>query len=178
MKTARTGKAKNQGFTLMELMVILVVAAILATVGVPFWRSLMSSQHIKTATFDVMSMLIYTRSEAMKRNSDVTLNGIGTASGYTVTTVVSGTTTKLRQSDPVTGIQVSCVNTSTSPHSYMAQCPAAGLTYNSYGRLTGTYPPIELHAQVIGTTADTTSANSRCITLTLTGQPYITKGPC
>jgi type IV fimbrial biogenesis protein FimT len=61
------------GFTLVELMVTVVVAAILAVVAVPSFTSFTLNQRVKATSFELVSVLTYVRSEAIKRNDEITL---------------------------------------------------------------------------------------------------------
>ena len=173
MSTARTQETlprKQGGFTLVELMITLIIIVILSTAALPFYKAFITTQRIKSASFDMMAMFIFTRNEAMKRNANVTLNG--GPGGFTIT-LQNGTV--LRQQSAFTGIQIDCVNMATTPHSYM-NCPAAGLVYNGNGRLQGgNFPPVELHVINAG---DATTANFRCLTIDLSGRPNSKKGPC
>jgi type IV fimbrial biogenesis protein FimT len=87
---------RSGGFTLVELMVTLVVLAIALGIGVPGFRDFIEGQKVKTAAFDLSSALMVSRSEAIKRNADVTLapKTGGWTAGWTVK---SGTTTLLEQ---------------------------------------------------------------------------------
>jgi type IV fimbrial biogenesis protein FimT len=64
---------REHGLTLIELMVTLVVAAILITVAVPGFGSLVAEQRLVTATNQFVTALHLTRSEAVKRGGRVTL---------------------------------------------------------------------------------------------------------
>ena len=52
------------GFTLIELMVTIAIAAILATLAAPSFREYIVSQRIKNASFDLFTALTLARSEA------------------------------------------------------------------------------------------------------------------
>jgi type IV fimbrial biogenesis protein FimT len=64
---------KTHGFTLVELLVTLAVAAILMTVGVPSMRDLIRNNQLTAATNMFVSSLNIARSEAIKqgRNANV-----------------------------------------------------------------------------------------------------------
>lgn len=72
------------GFTLTELLVVIAISAILATSIAPFALSVVDEIRIRGYTNQFMSDLALARSEAIKRNSRVTLckseNGVGCAS--------------------------------------------------------------------------------------------------
>lgn len=59
------------GFSLVELMVCLTIAAGLTVIGVPILSGGLRSLKLKTVTQDFFSSLVLARSEAIKRNSRV-----------------------------------------------------------------------------------------------------------
>lgn len=61
----------NGGFTLVELLITMVIAVILATVAVPSFSSYIDNQRVRAGAQDLYSALQYARSEAVKRNADV-----------------------------------------------------------------------------------------------------------
>jgi type IV fimbrial biogenesis protein FimT len=72
------------GFTLIELIVTIAVAAILASLAAPSFRQFIASQRIKNASFDVVSALSMARSEAVTRNTDVYFGTSDWANGWYV----------------------------------------------------------------------------------------------
>lgn len=66
-------RTRNAGFTLLELMVVLVIAGILVGVGVPAMGTFIRSARMTSAANDVMAALHYARSEAIKRRAPVTV---------------------------------------------------------------------------------------------------------
>ncbi len=72
--------SKTRGFTLIELMVTLSVAAILLTVGVPSMRDLIANNRLTAATNVFVSSLNIARSEAIKqgRNASVCVSDTAT----------------------------------------------------------------------------------------------------
>jgi len=61
------------GFTLVELMVTLAVAAIVLTVGVPSFQTLIKNNRLTTAANALVASLNLARSEAIKRGVRVTV---------------------------------------------------------------------------------------------------------
>ena len=59
---------KTQGFTLIELMVVLALAAIIATFAAPSFQSSMARQKLNLAASDLLVSATQARSEAIKNN--------------------------------------------------------------------------------------------------------------
>jgi type IV fimbrial biogenesis protein FimT len=72
MKNARTCSARERGFTLFELMIVLSIAAVLAALAVPAMRSFLQNQQQSSAVTNLMTTLQYARSEAIKEDVPVT----------------------------------------------------------------------------------------------------------
>lgn len=65
--------AATRGFTLIELLVTLSIAAILLTVAVPNFITFVQNNRLAGQANDLVTMLNYARSEAVKRNQTITV---------------------------------------------------------------------------------------------------------
>jgi len=61
----------EQGFTLIELMITLVILAVLITVGVPSLTDFISTQRVRTTASDLISDMAFARAEAIKESRQV-----------------------------------------------------------------------------------------------------------
>jgi len=75
------GMRKNHGFTLVELLVALALVAILATVAVPGFNRLITSNRLTSEANDLLSTITYARSEAIRRGTHVSLCRVTVGSG-------------------------------------------------------------------------------------------------
>ena len=77
---------KQQGLTLIELMVTLAVAIILVTVGMPLFTGMVANNRATTQTNALVSAIKLARSEAVKRGTNVSIAAVSSdwANGWTV----------------------------------------------------------------------------------------------
>lgn len=72
-KLPSASHSRSGGFTLVELMVTLAVVAILATIGVPSYQTLVNNNRLTTQANSLVSAMNFARSEAIKRSQSVTV---------------------------------------------------------------------------------------------------------
>jgi len=121
--------ARQGGFTAIELMVTLAVVAILATLAAPAFQNLIAAQRIKSVASALNESLWVARSEALKRNDNVsfsfTNSGDGTVVGdWKVTQSSDGSGTAILQQAGSPAVMAT-----TSSHGNLL------FTFNSSGRL-------------------------------------------
>lgn len=71
--TKTTSKKKSAGFTLIELIATVSIAAILMSIAVPSFKTMIESNRLSTGTNELVSAFILARSEALKRSQNVTV---------------------------------------------------------------------------------------------------------
>lgn len=143
--------ARNRGFTLMELMITIAIAGILASLALPSFREYILTQKVKSASFDLVAALTLTRSEAIKRNTDVVM--AKAAGGWQDGWSVKVGATELRKQDPYSGVSISAGTT-------------ASITYSRDGRISA--GPVTF---IVNDNASNAQVMSRCIRIDLSGRP-------
>ncbi len=90
-------KHKSAGFTLIELMMVVVLLGIVASVGFPYFRTMLINSQIRNATESVVNGLQKARAEAVARNTNVSFT-LGAGSSWTVSVVNPASTIESRNS--------------------------------------------------------------------------------
>ena len=148
--TTHAGK-RHQGFTLVELMVVVVIIGILTTIAAPSFNELIDRQRVRNAATDLYVSLTRARSEALRLNQNVTLSP---SSG--------NWSLGWRIADPVTG---AILESHEAPRNLTVTGPAS-VTYKSSGRTTST-------ADSLFTITGSFSSSTRYVCLDLSGRPSI-----
>lgn len=172
--TAPRQQSKARGFTLVELLATLAIAAILTMVAIPSFRSLIEAQRIKSASFDMVAMLTLARSEAIKRNTQVTStpNNNDWKQGWVVQAQQGASTITLSQQSGITSaaITITCLQAGV-----VQSC--SPVTFDLSGHLKPPAQSIQIVTSAVTSGAGNLN-NSRCISVDLMGRPMSKKGTC
>ena len=185
------GCSRSQGFTLVELMIVLLILAIMLGMAAPAFRDLVRAQRVKTASFDVFSSLVLLRSEAITRGWTLTLRPPADgnwANGWTVECVDPEPNPELnrcRRGETNPTIPLVIRSQGALPNVIISAPAISRLCFDGVGRPTSTNPSGQACSVPSGagigfsiTATDVSAANSRCITMDIGGRPVSKTGPC
>lgn len=146
------------GFTLVELMVTVSIAAVLAALAVPSFQQLIASQRMRSASLDMVSDLVLARSEALKRGATVQVMpaGGGWVGGWTVR--LQNFATISERSQVGRGIAVTSTATSVS--------------FDRNGRVVNDGSTVRFALEEVGGT------RKRCVSLDPSGRPRSSPSGC
>lgn len=152
------------GFTILELMVVIAVAGILAAFAVPNFGEMMKNNCLVTKTNSMISSLQFARSEAVKRNNSVSLNALngGDATnewGMGWNIVDDSTATTIRV------VQQECSATTANETSNVTM-----INYSGDGFI--------VNNGTIDLCDDRTGETGRRITISVTGRPGVSEIVC
>ncbi len=152
-------KLNQKGFTLVELMITLAVAFIIAAVAAPSFKNIVLSQRVKTASFDVNAALTFTRSEAVKRNASVTMEATDDAweNGWSI----SADGTEIRVQEAYKGIAI------------VDSADLGLVTFSGNGRLSSAATDF-----TVSPADEVEGVASRCISISLSGRATSHSGGC
>lgn len=142
----------SAGFTIIELLIVVAIVGVLATLGAPNLRDLVVSQRVKTAASDLHLSLILARSEAIKRNATVQVVPVNTANWSLGWSVAAGSDVLSRQ-DAYSNVTFTG--------------PAANVAYVGTGRISGTAVSFFIRATSVAT------ITARCVQIEASGRPGI-----
>lgn len=155
-------RAWMRGFTLLELMLVITIAAILSGIGVPSFSRFIAEQRTIAAASDIQMALWRVRSEAIRLRADIALVPSDAQAGWESGWVAMDPTTdghELIRHGPLVGVT-------------LAGGPTQ-ILYRASGRLRGAaVSGIEIASKTNG------SVEKRCVNIDLTGQPMMAKGGC
>lgn len=152
-------KRNGAGFTLIELVITIAIVGVLATLALPSFRGYIQTQRVKSASFDLVAALTLTRSEAIKRNTNVVMSQAsgGWQNGWTIT--AGGQL--LRKQDAYSGLSI------TSSEG------VSSVTFRKDGR-----PASEDTDFTVNAAPTSSTISPRCISISLGGRPNTKLGAC
>jgi type IV fimbrial biogenesis protein FimT len=148
---------RQYGFTLPELMTALAVMAILGAIAAPAYGNWVAAMRARSTGTDLHTALTLARSEAIKRNAEISLvpGAAGWLAGWNI--AAPGDAGRLLHSHPA--VSVARI---TGPER---------VTYLANGRVKGTtLPSFEI--------AGKSGGELRCVKVDLSGRPNQTKSAC
>lgn len=77
-------KKQNFGFSMIELMVVIAIVAILATLAMPGFRDYIEKSRVRGAADSVTGLVAFARAEAVRQNRQVSIAFGGTAANWCV----------------------------------------------------------------------------------------------
>jgi type IV fimbrial biogenesis protein FimT len=154
---ATTVTRDQRGLTLVELVTVIAIVAIFASLAAPSLRQFIAQQRVRSAASAIVESLWVARAEALKRNRDVGFVFVDAASGWNVPDPDGGATPLLTQPAHTS------VSSSTSTGANLQ------FTFNAYGRLQDTRW-IELK--------DTATGIYRCVNVAPSGRATNAEGKC
>lgn len=153
---ARRTKHRSHGFSLVELVTVICMASIFAMLAGPPFRDFIIQQRIRNAAFELMADIAYARSEAVKRNSTVTISQAGTwTNGWTV---VTGSTTL--RTHPAFNNTITVTMASSS------------IDFSLNGRASASAN------FTIDDTGGSATITARCVSIDASGRPQSVQGSC
>jgi type IV fimbrial biogenesis protein FimT len=152
--TSHCSRRSSAGFTMVELLITIAIATILATVAIPSFSGLIASQRAKTAASELFASFLAARSDAITRNANVTVQPLAGGWDHGGWQILDPANNVLDSHGAVAGVTITLL-------------PVGSIvTFRPSGRvLTGSTTSFVVSTVSVSTT------NYQCISLKLSGRP-------
>ena len=154
---------RESGFTLMEMIVVLMIIGMLAAFGFPAMSKFLTTQAVRSASYDLFSDLIYARSEAIARGVSVEIVGNSATNfkqGWNIRENGGGTVIRTQAA------RDSAINFTSS---------VSSIRFDRTGRAESA---VEVTFSIVPTETTTQDYMKRCIRLDPSGRPKSAEGAC
>jgi type IV fimbrial biogenesis protein FimT len=153
---------RERGFTLVEALVVITIVGILAAFGFPAMTRFLTTQAVRSASYDLFADLIYARSEAIARGTPVTVTGL------------SGVNYKLGWRIDAAGAATNPIRTQDARGSAIVLTASQNaFTFDRNGRVDAT-----MTFNIVPVEATNQDYMKRCIRLDPSGRPKSAEGAC
>ena len=172
---AQVSVVNNKGFTLLELLVTVSIAAILLAVGVPSYVTFIDNNRVTSQANDLLYSFNMARSEATKRGAEVRVVSIGGSNWNAGWRVVANTNNDLDYDDPedilmqrdaLEGGSLAIVATNSPTNTYVAFNARGSLSPNNASFIFTLEP------------TDCDAIDSRIISIQPNGRSSVSRGDC
>lgn len=155
--SGRTPRRRAEGFSLVELMVVVILLGIVMAIAAPSFTQMIADQKVRSATTDFHTAMLQARSLAITHNMNVTVepDAAGWEAGWTIHPE-SDASTVYEQGSASGGVTVSGGDD--------------GVTFTPSGRAKT--------VESLTVTSDSDSSLVRCVRVQLTGRPVTETGAC
>jgi prepilin-type N-terminal cleavage/methylation domain-containing protein len=154
---------RQAGFTATEILVVIGIVGILAAIAIPSMSKMIQQQSVRAASYDLNADLVYARSQAITRATNVTITGASSTDfnqGWTITEAAGGST--LRSQGARTGKITFTAN-------------ANVYTFDKTGRVIAGAPA---QWAITPTESGAQDYMKRCVKLDPSGRPRTNEGVC